>query len=624
MNVSGERVLVFGDSLSHHGADAAPEIWDVDEGSSRTSGQPGDLLASLLLEQGAMAARVNARVGRSAFNFWGRENTQGLLASDQAFAPTKVIVILGTNDLGVAPQKTADAMLAIKRAYEAMGAQVWAIGPVTYNDATLNARAPAVIAVMQGVFGSRFIDGRPLSVQTNRAGDGVHFGASSARETANNMAAAVLRAGKLAMTFATAIGALAIVGATWWAYKRHKAGVQLHGIDEKLGRNLHNALVGISKGIYASYGANDRRLRERGLTTLVDGRHELTERGRLYLAQHQELGALPDGYAKRHACHFRDVDPAQLKQGTKIEHEHTRDRSIARRIALDHLCEDPNYYHKLATVHLDDGDSASFRGIIDAHWTELPSAELEGRDPDYSPEMQFKHIIREPGVDAMDVAEDLLLENGLKISKVAANADGDAGNLDIHPMGAADTPINRVSWRADRKGPDAYESFVTVMWNNKPLDVRPSQGAPYSEHFLKRLQIANGSKSYAMKWGAAAAWQIARELKRLPPDTKPEIVTEIIDRWNRQEHPDLVFEGKHELYGLQDLAGCKGLNAEQISESIIAAGKHQAKTTKEGKAINEAGFGEQLANVIKYTARNAAGPIVADIEDANEDDGHGD
>jgi len=470
MNARGERILVFGDSLSHHGADAAPEIWDVDQGSSRSSGQPGDLLASLLLEQGAMAARVNARVGRSAANFWGREDTAALLGSDQAFQPTKVIVILGTNDLGVSPQKTADSMLAIKRAYEAMGAEVWAIGPVTYNSDALNAKAPAVVAIMQSVFGSRFIDGRPLSVQTNRAGDGVHFGASSAAQTAQNMLAAVLRAGKLSAGFWTAAAVLVGAGAIWWAHR------------------------------------HDKR------------RHEL------------------DG--------------------------------------------------------------------------------LDARDPDYSPEMQFKHLIREPGVDAMDIAEDLLLENDLKISKVAANRDGDAGNLDIHPMGAADTPINRVSWRADRAGPDTYESFVTVMWNNRPINVRPSHGAPYSERFLKRLHIANGSKEYAMKWGAAAAWQIARELKRLPPDTKPEIVTEIIDRWNRQEHPDMS-DDKRGLYGLR--APVKGLSAMHIVQVFNEAGKHQINASKEGKAITGAGFAEQLATVIDKTARNAAGPIVADIEDANDD-----
>jgi hypothetical protein len=64
MNVVGERIVIFGDSLSHHGADDAPEIWDVNAGSNRASSAPGDILASMLLEAGAQAVRIdaNARV----------------------------------------------------------------------------------------------------------------------------------------------------------------------------------------------------------------------------------------------------------------------------------------------------------------------------------------------------------------------------------------------------------------------------------------------------------------------------------------------------------------------------------------------------------------------------------
>jgi len=36
--------------------------------------------------------------------------------------------------------------------------------------------------------------------------------------------------------------------------------------------------------------------------------------------------------------------------GIKVEMEHTKDRAIAREIALDHLTEDPKYYSKLKKV----------------------------------------------------------------------------------------------------------------------------------------------------------------------------------------------------------------------------------------------------------------------------------
>ncbi len=54
---------------------------------------------------------------------------------------------------------------------------------------------------------------------------------------------------------------------------------------------------------------------------------------------------LPDGRAK--GMRPSDFDSTELRRGTKHEMEHTTDRKIAERIAMDHLAEDPNYYRKL-------------------------------------------------------------------------------------------------------------------------------------------------------------------------------------------------------------------------------------------------------------------------------------
>lgn len=192
MNVRGERILIFGDSLSHYGQDSAPEVWEPPSTALVTSSAPGSVLASLLLQQGAQATRTNARVGRSAASFYDREDATGLINADRAWRPTKVIVMLGTNDIGRSIDKTTAAMAGIKSAYEGMGAEVWAVGPFTYNNASLNAQANEVVQVMQNVFGARFIDGRPLSIQSGRTGDGVHFGAAAAKQTALNVANAVM------------------------------------------------------------------------------------------------------------------------------------------------------------------------------------------------------------------------------------------------------------------------------------------------------------------------------------------------------------------------------------------------------------------------------------------------
>jgi len=45
-----------------------------------------------------------------------------------------------------------------------------------------------------------------------------------------------------------------------------------------------------------------------------------------------------------------DFDEEQLKNGIKVEMEHTKDRDIVKKIAKDHLTEDPNYYKKLKKI----------------------------------------------------------------------------------------------------------------------------------------------------------------------------------------------------------------------------------------------------------------------------------
>jgi hypothetical protein len=46
-------------------------------------------------------------------------------------------------------------------------------------------------------------------------------------------------------------------------------------------------------------------------------------------------------------------DPGQLARGIAVEMEHTGTPAVAKEIAKDHLTEDPQYYAKLAAIHLD-------------------------------------------------------------------------------------------------------------------------------------------------------------------------------------------------------------------------------------------------------------------------------
>jgi len=76
-----------------------------------------------------------------------------------------------------------------------------------------------------------------------------------------------------------------------------------------------------------------------------DGRFDELDGARRWREQ------LPGGRAAgRRPAQF---DPVQLRRGMRVEMEHTRDPNIAMEIAMDHLIEDPRYYHKLALIHQD-------------------------------------------------------------------------------------------------------------------------------------------------------------------------------------------------------------------------------------------------------------------------------
>lgn len=48
-----------------------------------------------------------------------------------------------------------------------------------------------------------------------------------------------------------------------------------------------------------------------------------------------------------------DVDSEELRMGIEVEYEHTKDRDLAKKIALDHLAEFERYYSRLAQMELD-------------------------------------------------------------------------------------------------------------------------------------------------------------------------------------------------------------------------------------------------------------------------------
>jgi hypothetical protein len=68
--------------------------------------------------------------------------------------------------------------------------------------------------------------------------------------------------------------------------------------------------------------------------------------------------------AKKHGVDEKVIQK-QLQMGIKVEHEHTNDKELAEKIALQHLNEKPDYYTKLKKVETTQNESAIVKNILD-------------------------------------------------------------------------------------------------------------------------------------------------------------------------------------------------------------------------------------------------------------------
>lgn len=62
---------------------------------------------------------------------------------------------------------------------------------------------------------------------------------------------------------------------------------------------------------------------------------------------------------------MENIDQNELKMGIEVEKEHTQDEALAKKIAMDHLKEDPKYYTKLKQAGLEEcGDMGGMIGTV--------------------------------------------------------------------------------------------------------------------------------------------------------------------------------------------------------------------------------------------------------------------
>jgi transposase-like protein len=70
-----------------------------------------------------------------------------------------------------------------------------------------------------------------------------------------------------------------------------------------------------------------------------------------FTEQSLSKGMSLEDIAKKHGIDIAELQK-ELEKGAKVEHEHTSSEEHAKRVAMDHLVEDPKYYTKLSKAGL--------------------------------------------------------------------------------------------------------------------------------------------------------------------------------------------------------------------------------------------------------------------------------
>jgi hypothetical protein len=70
-----------------------------------------------------------------------------------------------------------------------------------------------------------------------------------------------------------------------------------------------------------------------------------------FYTEQMAKGMSLEDIAKKHNAEISEIQK-ELEKGFKVEHEHTDSEEKAKRVAMDHLVEDPKHYTKLSKAGL--------------------------------------------------------------------------------------------------------------------------------------------------------------------------------------------------------------------------------------------------------------------------------
>jgi hypothetical protein len=71
----------------------------------------------------------------------------------------------------------------------------------------------------------------------------------------------------------------------------------------------------------------------------------------IYTLATKFVNLMTGGLSGQEGIEAKDVDQHELAQGIEVEYEHTPDKDVAEKIALDHLTELRDYYTRLKRIH---------------------------------------------------------------------------------------------------------------------------------------------------------------------------------------------------------------------------------------------------------------------------------
>lgn len=170
------------------------------------------------------------------------------------------------------------------------------------------------------------------------------------------------------------------------------------------------------------------------------------------LADKKTLKDIAKKHDKKGYYHIDDMIDSlkkQLAMGMKVEMEHTKDKSKAKEIAMDHLWEDPNYYTKLKKIESNEQEATEATGTGS-------SGAYSG--PLFGGESKF---LKKSRSETPKLKEGLDVDGGVeKVEATEATTSGSVGGYESPSMWAKST--KKKDWGPSRKTQIPGGSFVKV------------------------------------------------------------------------------------------------------------------------------------------------------------------